>query len=184
MKNARKILVACCLLLLIAPSAALAKGGHGGGGKSGSVGKSGGSKSGGSGAKSGSHSESGGRSYTSPHSVLNGGGKTHSAKAAFRASSVGTPVSSWSSINKEVEVRNSSQIPPFHRGNSAINQLFYYPLYNHSHSHVVPSNTQETTDEETDKKEPSIKSIFIIGAIIGGLSALVMLVTSFVKSMY
>lgn len=199
MKNARKILVACCLLLLIAPSAALAKGGHGGGhgghtgshgggGKSGSVGKSGGSKSGGSGAKSGSHSESGGRSYTSPHSVLNGGGKTHSAKAAFRASSVGTPVSSWSSINKEVDVRNSSTIPPFYRGNSATNQLLFYSLYNHSHSHVTPLNTQETTDEEADKEDLKTKSIFktllIIGGAIGACSALVMLVTSFLKSMY
>ena len=207
MKNAKKMFVACCLLLLIAPSAALAKGGghggghgghagshgggahvSGGGGKSGSAGKSGGSKSGGSGAKSGSHSESGSHSYTSPHSVLNGGGKTPSAKAASRASSVGTPVSSWNSINKEAEVRNSTPIPPFYRGNSAINQLFYYPLYNHSHSHVVPSNTQETTDEEADKEEIATKSIFktvfIMVAAIGGCSALVMLVTSFLKSRF
>jgi len=141
-------------------------------GNSGSKGSSSTVKSGNSGSKSSSH--------TSTHSVLHGGGKSAFARNAFRASSNGTPVSSWKSISSETKsfTDNTTNIPPLYRGGSVTNQLLFYSLY-HPHHHYVPKDEKPEDLEKEDKEKSANKIAFIICGVI-----IIVIILAFVCVMF
>lgn len=191
------ITLSIALTLLLTPTIVLAKGGHGGGhgghgghhggshtshtsksgssksgAKSGSKGSSSTVKSGNSGSKSSSH--------TSTHSVLHGGGKSAFARNAFRASSNGTPVSSWKSLNTETKsfTDTTTNVPPLYHGSSVTNQLLFYSLY-HPRHHYVPKEEKAEDLEKEEKEKSENKIAFIILGVI-----IVILILAFVCVMF
>lgn len=151
------------ILLLMIPSVALAKGGHGGHGGHGSHG----AHSHKSGSKSGAKSSSKGSSSKGFHF-----GRS-SSKSVTRASSVGTPVTSWKSLPHKSITTNSfaadtQSISPLYQGTSPINMLMYRPLYI-PHVHSVP---QTQTEDETDDTSNILIVIVVIGIVLLGLFSL------------
>ena len=172
--------LAIALTLILTPTIVLARGGHGGshGGHAGHHGgshsshtsKSGGNKSGSKGSSStvkSGNSNSKSSSHTSKHSVLHGGGKSAFARNAFRASSNGTPVSSWKSLNSETKsfTDTTTNVPPLYRGGSVTNQLLFYSLY-HPRHHYVPKEEKPEDLEKEDHEKFAHNIILIIGGII------------------
>lgn len=150
------------ILLLMVPSVALAKGGHGG---HGGHGARSGARSHGSSSKSGAKSSSKSSSKGSSSKGFHFG--RSSSKSFTRASSVGTPVTSWKSLpRKSTTTTNfaadTQSISPLYQGTSPINMLMYRPLYI-PHVHSVP---QTHTEEETDRTSNALVAIVIIGLVI------------------
>lgn len=151
----KKSLILLSALLLLLPTAALAKGGHGGHGGHGSHG---GHSSHGSHGSKGSHSSNSGHSSksgsnsTSSHHGLFGG--RHSSSSTYRASSSGSPVSIWKSLNSQKSyVSNEANIPDLYQSGSLTNRMLYG---SYLRPHYQASSVKHS--EEERKEESSIWS--------------------------
>lgn len=142
----KKSLILLSAVLLLLPTTALAKGGHGGHGGHSSHGSHG--SKGSHSSNSGSHSSKSGSNSTSSHHGLFGGRR--SSSSTYRASSSGSPISSWKSLNSQKSyVSNESNVPDLYRSGSLTNRILY-GSYLRPHYHA--SSIQQS---EEDKKEES-----------------------------
>ena len=120
----KKSLILLSALLLLLPTAALAKGDHGGHGGHSSHGSHGSHGSKGSHSSNSVHSSNSRSNSTSSHHGLFGG--RHSSSSTYKASSFGSPVSSWKSLNSQKSyVSNEANIPDLYRSSSLTNRMLY-----------------------------------------------------------
>lgn len=187
-KVSKIALVGLLALSVFSPTLALAKGGHGGG-HGGSHGSSHGGSKGGShgGSKSskGSHSTSSKSSSKSSKSSSHSTSHSTSHGRSYRASAVGTPVTSWRSLGSQVEITNKSVgvsssittsekvVNTLYPSEKPINALLYRPLYGYRHSsaHYLPVQTEE--EEQEDKQKINTAILWILAAIMLPLLAFI-----------
>lgn len=185
-KVSKLTLLGVLALSVSSPTLALAKGGHGGGHGGSHGGGHDGSHGGSKGSK-GSHSANSKSSSKSSKSGFHfSSHRTHHDRS-YRASAVGTPVTSWRSLGSQVNITNKSvgasssfvttsekAVNTLYPSERPINALLYRPLYGYPHSsaHYLPVQTEEE-EEQGDKPKVNTAILWVLAAILVPLLAFI-----------
>lgn len=184
-RKVSKIALLCVLALSVSsPTLALAKGGHGGG----HGGSHGGSKGGSHNSSKGSHNTNSKSSSKSSKSSSHSSSHSTSHGRSYRASAVGTPVTSWRSLGSQAESTNKSvgassssfvttsekTVNTLYPSEKPINALLYRPLYGYHHSsaHYLPVQTDEE-EEQGDKPKVNTAILWVLATILVPLLAFI-----------